>query len=198
MPPKAVPDINLPERYKEILHGLVGVDKLVGFVHVVEGERIGREGGDLASILAGISAQLNDLSEKVNDINEQLIPMRNGMVALLEGTRAKDTNVVAFNPRVAEVDNGAGPGGISADDCARVAEYCKELAGGNKNLFNAGYARVMQDAEARKDGTLASRWMNLAEDAITKAREGRMGGGQFAGEEFHGEEDLSEGLFESE
>lgn len=148
--------MRVPERFRDVVGELGGVDALKALYYLHEGERLGREGGDLGG---------------------QLREIRQGILALLEHAahaaqeEKQDDNLIPFRPppKRPQVVSGGAAGGLTVADAKAVREYCAAAAGGNARLANAAYARVIEDATA--GGKLNSRWQTMAEDVIEKTRE---------------------------
>lgn len=158
-PAEDVGVVRVPERFRDVVGELDGVSALKALYYLHEGERVGREGGDLGA---------------------QLREIRQGIMALLERAAQEqetppDDNLIPFrpSPKRPQVASGgaAPPSGLTVGDAKAVREYCTAAAGGNARLANAAYARVMEDATS--GGKLNSRWQTMAEDVIEKTREQR-------------------------
>lgn len=143
----------IPERYQHLLGGLVGVDLLKALYFLNEGERIGREGSQVADRLQAISA---------------------GVAALLECARQSKQELSEPRTLPFPQSRAAGtPPKIESEDAEAVRKYALAYAGGDKRLANAAYARVMDDAE--HGGKLNSRWQTMIESIVDTMRE-NMGG----------------------
>ena len=145
---QVVGSVRVPERYQGVVGDVRGVDLLQALYYLSEGERIGREGGQLEG---------------------QLREIRAGLVALLESRQAQ----VSVAPSVVQPKRPPSPGaedagetaGVTAQDAQMGMAHVRAAAGGRTDLANAAYARIMDDAA--NAGQLNSSWRRLADHVIT-------------------------------